>query len=252
MVLTIAAVEKMPKEELVNMVLNYNKIIEPTLADLNKEISKINKNFEKLESELPISKTVNNALHKRVIQLEKQCWTNEQYSCRECIQVVGLPDSTTDNELCSVFKKIGVNVSVNNIEACHPLMSDSKNKIIVKFSKRKVCQVVLENKKKLKNISNEELGLETNSKVFVNESLCKYYKLLWSQCKSLWNDKMIFAFWTTNGFLKLKFRQDDRVHTIYHLEDLQEYFQNMNSISKVGINFLYKICIICLGYTCLE
>ena len=224
MVLTRAAVEKIPKVELVNMVLNSDKTMESTLADLNKEISKINKNFEKLESELSISKTVNNALHKRVIQLEKQCWRNEQYSRRECIEVVGLPDSTTDNEVCSVFKKIGVDVSVDNIEACHPLKSDNKNKIIVKFSKRKDCQAVLENKKKLKNLSNEELGVETNSKVFVNESLCKYYKLLWSQCKSLWNDKMIFAFWTTNGSLKLKFRQDGRVHTISHLEDLKELF----------------------------
>ena len=137
--------------------------------------------------------------------------------------MVGLPDSTTDNEICSVFKKIGVGVSVENIEACHPLKSDN-NKIIVKFPKRKDCQAVLENKKKLKNLSNEELGLETNSKVFVNESLCKYYKLLWSQCKSLWNDKMIFAFWTTNGSLKLKFRQDGCVYTISHLEDLKELF----------------------------
>ena len=80
---------------------------------------------------------------------------------------------------------------------------------------------MLENKKKLKNLSNEERGVETNSKVFVNESLCKDYKLLWSQCKSLWNDK-IFVFWTTNGSLKLKFRQDGRVHTIFHLEDLKE------------------------------
>ena len=105
MVLTRAAVEKIPKEELINMVLNYDKTIESTLADFNKEISKINKSFEKLESELSISKTVNNALHKRVIQLEKHCWRNEQYSRRECIEVVGLSDSTTDNKVCSVFKK---------------------------------------------------------------------------------------------------------------------------------------------------
>ena len=98
---------------------------------------------------------------------------------------IGLPDSTTDNEVCSVCKKIGVDVSVDNIEACHLLKSDNKNKIIAKFSKRKDCQAVLENKKKLKNLSSEEIGVETSSKVFVNESLCKYYKLLWSQCKSL-------------------------------------------------------------------
>ena len=45
MVLIRAAIEKMPKEELVNMVQNYDKTMESTLADLNKEISKINKNF---------------------------------------------------------------------------------------------------------------------------------------------------------------------------------------------------------------
>ena len=55
MVLTRAAVEKMSKEELVNMVLNYDKTMESTLADLNKEISKINKNFEKIESELSMT-----------------------------------------------------------------------------------------------------------------------------------------------------------------------------------------------------
>ena len=169
MVLIKAAVEKMPKEELVNMVLNYDETMESILADLNKEISKINKNFEKLESELPISKTVNNALHNRVIQLEKQCWRNEQYSRRECIEVVGLPDSTTDNEVCSVFKKIGVDVSVDNIEACHPLKSDNKSKIIVKFSKRKDCQAVLENKKKLKTYRMKNLEWKETQKYLLTK-----------------------------------------------------------------------------------
>ena len=169
MVLTRAAVEKIPKEELVNLVLNYDKTMESTLADLSKEILKINKNFEKLESELSISKTVNNALHKRVIQLEKQCWRNQQYSRRECIEAVGLPDSTTDNEVCSVFKKIGVDVSVDNIEACHLLKSDDKNKIIVKFSKRKDCQAVLDNEKKLKNHQMMNFGWKQTQKYLLTK-----------------------------------------------------------------------------------
>ena len=97
----------------------------------------------------------------------------------------------------------------------------TKTKLLSNFPKG-ICQAVLENKKKLKNLSNEELGMETNSKVFVNESLCKYYKLSWSQ--SLWNGKMIFAFWNTNGSLKLKFTQGGRVHIISHLEGLKELF----------------------------
>ena len=224
MVLTRAAVEKMAKEDLIAMVLNYDNTIDRTLSDLNKEISKLNKNLERLDSELSISKTVNNELHKRVIELEKQCWKNEQYSRRECIEIDGLSETTTDAEVCTFFTKIGVSVSPDNIEACHPLKSNDKNKIIVKFSKRKDCQAVLNNKKKLKNLTNEELGLSEGGKVFVNESLCKYYKLLWSLCKSLWKDKFIFAFWTVNGLLRLKIRQEGRIHMISHLEDLKELF----------------------------
>ena len=114
-------------------------------------------------------------------------------------------------------------MSPDNIEACHPFKSNDKNKIIVKFAKRKDCQAVLNNKKNIKSIPKEDLG-SSGSKVFINESLCKYYKLLWSLCKSLWNDKLIFAFWTVNGSLRLKFRQEGRVHMIFHKEELKELF----------------------------
>ena len=64
---------------------------------------------------------------KQIVKLELNCWSNEQYSRRECQEVAGIPDSTEDNKLeetvLNVFKKIDVDVQAENIEACHWLKS---------------------------------------------------------------------------------------------------------------------------------
>ena len=49
-------------------------------------------------------------------------------------------------------------------------------KSVVKFSKRKVCQQVLRAKKKLKNIDHSEFDFPEGTAIFINESLCSYYK----------------------------------------------------------------------------
>ena len=60
------------------------------------------------------------------------------------------------------------------------------------------------NKKKLKNIDHRKIGLSSGTKVFINESLCGYYKLLWSKCKKLFLETKIASFWVTNGTVKIK------------------------------------------------
>ena len=82
-----------------------------------------------------------------------QCLANAQYSRRECLKVVGIPSSVKikdlESKVCSVFNRIGVAVNPDDTEACHRLYNDKKP--IVKFSKRKLCQQVLREKKELKN-----------------------------------------------------------------------------------------------------
>ena len=34
-----------------------------------------------------------------------------------------------------------------------------------------------------------------NSAVYINDSLCRYYKNLWVKCKKLWLNKFIHGFW---------------------------------------------------------
>ena len=68
-------------------------------TDALEEIRKFNGNFVKLESEINIVKKVNKLLNKKVIDIERQCWDNAQYSRRECLEVAGIPRDVSDENL---------------------------------------------------------------------------------------------------------------------------------------------------------
>ena len=61
--------------------------------------------------------------------------------------------------------------------------------------------------------------MSSETKVFINENLCGYYKLLWSKCKKLFLEKNIASFWVTNGTVKIKLL-NDQVRSITHKVDL--------------------------------
>ena len=70
-----------------------------------------------------MQKNINNLLSQRVVDLERQCWANAQYSRRECLEIAGIPRSVDDNSLeekyIHVFEKVGCTNDSSNIEACH-------------------------------------------------------------------------------------------------------------------------------------
>ena len=94
---------------------------------------------------MKIAKNINNLLLQRVVDLERQCWANAEYSRRKCLEIVGIPRSVDDNSLeekvIQVLKKVGC-----NIEACH-CIAKRNDRVIVKFSRRKNFQQVLPVKK---------------------------------------------------------------------------------------------------------
>ena len=106
----------------------------------------------------------------------------------ECLKIPGIPKSVSDNALedkiQGVLHGIDAKVDTENIESCHRLKGKgSKGRVILKLSKRKDAEKIKLNKKKLKNIDHRKIGLSSGTKVFMNESLCGYYKLLWSKCR---------------------------------------------------------------------
>ena len=102
---------------------------------------------------------------------------NDQYSRRECVEIVGIPSSVHQNQLedsvCKIFEKLNCNLVKGNLEDCHRLKGD---RVIVKFSKRKDCKQVLSVKNDLKNINMADLGFEGNGSIYTSQSLRSYYK----------------------------------------------------------------------------
>lgn len=218
---------KLTKEELVRITLDFQQKQDLLLNKINNELVDLRKNYSALESELSVSRTVTTNQRKQIVELERQCWSNEQYSRRECLEVTGIPGNTDDDKLeetvLNVLNKIDVNVQAENIEACHWLKSKKgPNKVIVKFSRRKDADNVRKAKKKLKSANLSTLGIK--NPVYINDSLCKLYKLLWSKCKELSTKKLIHGFWVTNGTLRIKVSESSLPKSVTHLSDLEELF----------------------------
>ena len=160
--------------------------------------------------------------------IERQCWKNTQYSRRECVEVVGSPSSFEDKELertvCRVLQHIGVDITGESIEACHHL-NKQNDRTIVKLSRRKGCEYVMRKESELRKLKPSKLDLPNGTKLYINERLCPYYRGLWNQCKKLWNKQGIFSFFTVNGSIRIKIRENGPHNIITDIDDLKDIFR---------------------------
>ena len=200
-----------------------NKVLE--------EIRKLNENFSKLESELSVTKQVNSLLSRRLVNMERQCWANAQYSRRECLDIIGIPSEVEpdvlEEKVVNIFEKLGCNIPSNHIEACHRVSKKSAT-VIVKFSRRKDCQQVLAVKKDLRKIKMEDVGLPGQNKLFINKNLCPYYKVLWSKSKKLHSLGKINSFFISGDKIKIKVSENSLPLSITHVDDFGKYFPDID------------------------
>ena len=59
-------------------------------------------------------------------------------------------------------------------------------------------------------------SLEVDNPIFINDSLCSYYKRLCS--------KYIHTFWVSNGSVKIEIRDNSKPNTVSHITDLETIF----------------------------
>ena len=180
---------------------------------------------------LSIAKRVNAELTKRIVTLERQCWANVRYSRKECVEVVGISRQVDDKHLeakvLSVFQKVGCTTAPEFIDDCHRL-GKNNDWIIVKFTRRKVCKQVLQVKKDLKDITADDLDLPRRTKIFVNQSLCPYYRILRSKTIRLQSMGKINSFFIPSGTVKLKIDKNSQPLAITYLDDLAINFPGVD------------------------
>ena len=227
---TEAVLNKLTKPELVQLLLKTEATLDSQITDLSKEIKDTLTYLKKLEADIAVVKTVNDRLVERVINTERQCWENAQYSRRDTLEIVGIPNSVGNSVLeetvRDVFKKIGVEIDERDVQACHRLKE--KERTIVKFVNRKDCLQILRVKKDLKSLDPTELDFPENTKIFINESLCPYYRGIWNKCKKLRAIQKIHQFYTISGLIRVKLEETGPSRIITHMVDLKELFPDID------------------------
>ena len=131
---------------------------------------------------------------------------------------ISVPNDNMEEKVCQILSSIGVSVTPNELEACHRLKN--KDRTIVKFVNRKTCVSALKNRRKLKETDQVDFGFPRESKLYLNESLCPYYRGIWGKCKGLLSEKLISRLWTYNGAVTIKISEDSDRLGITHDTDL--------------------------------
>ena len=72
-----------------------------------------------MESQLLVTRRVNDNLVKKNRILERKCAANEQYSRPKCLEISAVPDNFSNNDLeesvLKIFNEIGVTVNSRDI-----------------------------------------------------------------------------------------------------------------------------------------
>ena len=132
---TEATLKSLNKPDVIKLVLQLESEMN---KELTSEIKDLVAQIKKVEADVAIVKNVNEKLVNQLIETERQCWTNAQYSRRECLEVIGILVPVTNGSLKSnitnVFDKLGVHVEGKDIQACHRLKDNDR--VIIKLSNR--------------------------------------------------------------------------------------------------------------------
>ena len=170
--MTVAKLHELIKEGFGNMEKSFKKIdsndkrvkedINEMKHDLLEMKDQIIKNL--VESNKKLQKKVE-SLERELQYQKEEIQSNNQYGRRSNIEVSGIPNSVKDQEvegkIIEILQKIDVDISNEEVEACHRLPATRNNptkRVIVRFVNRKSCEKSLKNKKKLKDIDMASLN----------------------------------------------------------------------------------------------
>ena len=70
------SLSRLNKDHLIRLALYYQQKYGITLDKISKELAELRKSYSKLESDLAITKAVNESLGNQIRTLERQCWSN--------------------------------------------------------------------------------------------------------------------------------------------------------------------------------
>ena len=165
---------------------------------------------------------VHSLLITRVTELEQQQAKMEQYSRRNNVDISGISNEVSDENLekkvIDICKESGIDLNPCDIEACHRLPSENVNtsnskRVIVKFVNRKHSEAMLRLKK----------SINSHSNAYITNSLCPYYWFLCDKCKDLQRKGLINQVFCLGAVVTIKIRENGPPIKIFHENDFLVY-----------------------------
>ena len=166
-------------------------------------------------------------LEEKVKSLETQISKKEQYNRHNCVEFSGFANTINDDNLedtnIEACKDINIDVSEADIAACQRLpvrrnATNASKRVIVKFVNRKHAESILSKKFTLSSTDSSRLNI--NNKVYVNLSLCPYYRYLWGRCKDLQRRKVMHHVFCLESVVAIKLTDPSLPLKIYHSSDI--------------------------------
>ena len=101
-------------------------------------------------------------------------------------------DNVLEQKVCDVIQEIGVDICDRHIQVCHRLKD--RDRRIVKITNRKDCLRILRVNRQLKGPNPSAVDLPEGTKIFINESLCPYYRGIWNIYKKLRGKQKVYQY----------------------------------------------------------
>ena len=106
MVHTESSLKGLNKPDLIKLVLQPESKMISDVKELASKIRDFVTKMKKLKADVAIVNNVNEKLVNQLIEMERQCWDNAQYSRRECLEIVQIPTPTPNDLLEANFSNI--------------------------------------------------------------------------------------------------------------------------------------------------
>lgn len=180
--------------EVKNMKLEQTGIVKSiescklSIDDIKTAVQRIDSDVANCNKQINILSDENKSLKKELINVKLDCNSLQQYTKKDCIDVIGIPLKRGENLfslLGDISLKIGFQFREDMISNCHRLRRRegsyrSENpKIIYKFNRNIDKQAFLKLTKEKCTLCLSELGWEGNeSKIFINETMSPYNRLM--------------------------------------------------------------------------
>ena len=205
--------------------------------------NKYEKDINELKSSLEDLKSQNTTLKNKIkdkdniiVDLEKAVAEHQQYTRRNNIEIVGIPETVTQESLeekvIQLAGALNVPLKSSDIEACHRLFKSKKSKnpqqpkvTIVRFVNRKHAELLHRKKKNFKKVSLTDIGLSKH-KIYINNNLCPFYSIIMGKASQLFREKKIFKYWSYNGVVNIMESDGQRPRKILHVLDIDHLFDD--------------------------